>query len=138
EFRSMDYVGNLESEKSITIKIDKTAPTMACGVSPTELWPPNHKLIQVTASVSVSDSGSGPDGFRLISVTSNEPDNGTGDGDTQNDIQEFMVGASDTSGLLRAERSGTGNGRVYAFKYEGYDKAGNVASCDLDVRVRRN
>lgn len=136
EFRSMDYVGNLEPEKAITIKIDATAPTMVCGVSPNELRPPNHKLTQVTATVSVSDLGSGPDGFRLMSVSSNEPDNATGDGDTPNDIQEFMVGASDTLGLLRAERSGTGSGRIYAFTYEGYDKAGNVASCDLEVRVR--
>jgi hypothetical protein len=56
----------------------------------------------------VTDTLSGPAGFTLVSVTSNEPDNGLGDGDQPNDIQGFALGTPSTSGLLRAERAITG------------------------------
>jgi len=44
---------------------------------------------------------SGPAGFVLTSVASNEPDHGLGDGDTPNDIQGWVVGTSSTSGQLK-------------------------------------
>jgi hypothetical protein len=99
------------------------------------MWPPNHVLVQVTASVSVTDDGSGPAGFRLISVTSNEPDSGLGDGDSPNDVQGFVINTPDVSGRLRAERSGAGTGRIYTLIYAGSDNAGNTASCVATVTV---
>ena len=65
---------------------DQTAPTVTCSVSPAQLWPPNHKFVPVTVSVTVADAESGPAGFTLLSAVSNEPDNGLGDGDQPNDI----------------------------------------------------
>ncbi len=41
-----------------------------------------------------------------MSVTSNEPDNGLEDGDASNDFQGWAISTADTSGKLRAERSG--------------------------------
>ncbi len=130
-----DNAGNQEAPNTLTIRIDKTSPTLACSVSPNTLWPPNHKMVAVTASVTVTDLTSGSAGFILTSVTSSEPDEGLGDGDFPNDIQGFIVGTSDTSGLLRAERSGIGNGRVYNLTYEGMDLAGNLATCSVTVTV---
>lgn len=115
--------------------LDTTPPTVTCSASPDTLWPPNHKLTEVNTTVTVSDSGSGPGGFSLVSVTSNEPDEGLGDGDFPNDIQGFTVGTPDTSGFLRAERSGKGTGRVYTFTYQGTDLAGNSATCNVTVTV---
>ena len=74
-------------------------------------------------------------GFTLLQVTSNEPDNGLGDGDTANDIQGFTIGIPDASGQLRAERSGGGVGRIYSLLYEGADRAGNIAACTTLVTV---
>jgi endo-1,4-beta-xylanase len=71
----------------------------------------------------------------LLSATSNEADNGLGDGDFPNDIQGFDVGSADTSGQLRAERSGRGNGRVYTLTYRGLDLAGNTHDCKAVVTV---
>jgi hypothetical protein len=34
----------------------EAGPTMACSVRPNVLWPPNHKFVTVTASVTVSDA----------------------------------------------------------------------------------
>jgi len=118
--------------------IDVTPPTVSCSVSPNVLWPPNHKLVPVTLAVTVTDEESRPVSWTLVSVTSNEPDNGQGDGDTSNDIQGWAVGTPDTSGDLRAERSGTGSGRVYTFVVEGKDQQGNAATCTATVTVQHD
>jgi hypothetical protein len=50
-------------------------------------------------------------------------------------VQGFVVGTPDTSGLVRAERSLPGDGRVYTLEYEGADRAGNSGSCVARVEV---
>jgi hypothetical protein len=125
----IDLAGNSASVTVSGIKIDKTPPVVACSASPDILWPPNNKLVPINVSVTVTDALSGSAGFRLVSVTSNEPDSGLGD------IQRFVTGTASTSGQLRAERLGSGNGRVYTFTYSGSDKAGNTASCTTAVTV---
>lgn len=131
-FFGTDNAGNIEAAKAITIKLDKTPPTVVCSASPS-LLPPNQRLVPVTVSVSLTDSLSGPNGFVLSSVTSNErqPDNDVG-----NDIKGFTVGTPSTSGFLRAERSL--RDRIYTLVYTGSDVAGNHASCTAVVRVARH
>jgi hypothetical protein len=128
-FFGTDNAGNIEAAKTITVEVDKTPPTVACSASPNVLWPPNNKLVPVNASVTVSDALSGPAGFTLVSVASNEPDSGQGD------IQGFAAGTASTNGQLRAQRLGSGNGRVYIFTYSGSDRAGNTTSCTTTVSV---
>ena len=67
----------------------------------------------------------------LLSVTSNEPDNGLGDGDRPNDI----VILDDFTFDLRAERSGTGDGRVYTITYQVTDFCGNSTVASATVTV---
>jgi hypothetical protein len=124
-----DVAGNSASSTVSGINIDKTPPTVACNARPSVLWPPNNKLVAVNASLTVSDSLSGPAGFKLVSATSNEPDSGQGD------IQGFTPGTASTSGQLRAQRLGSGNGRVYTLMYSGTDKAGNSSTCAATVTV---
>ena len=59
-------------------------PDCSASVSPDTLWPPNHQLASVTATVIVTDPGAGSPEVRLVSVTSNEPDNHAGNGDGNN------------------------------------------------------
>lgn len=132
---AVDQAGNSASGIVADINIDKTAPDVTCTPAPAMLWPPNHNLVSVSATVDVIDALSGAAGFVLLAATSNEADNGTGDGDLPNDIQEFDIGAADTSGLLRAERAGTGRGRLYLLSYQGADLADNVATCQGEVSV---
>ena len=68
------------------------------------------------ATVQVTDNCPGVS-FALTSVTSNEPDNGLGDGDTVGDIQDAALGTPDTQISLRAERQGSGDGRIYMVTY---------------------
>jgi hypothetical protein len=128
-FFGADNAGNIETAKTITVQIDKTPPTATCSASPNILWPPNNKLAPIIVSVNMSDSLSGPAGFNLVSVTSNEPDSGHGD------IQGFAVGTPSTSGQLRAQRLGSVSARIYTFTYNGADRAGNSASCTTTVAV---
>ncbi|MGE0394889.1 MAG: collagen binding domain-containing protein, partial [Vicinamibacterales bacterium] len=106
---------------------DVVPPVLSCSVSPAVLWPPNGALVPVSASVVVTDSGSGPAGFTLLSVTSSEPGAG--------DIAGWDIGTPDLSGQLRAKRSGKKGGRVYRLTYQGRDVAGNTATCQVSVTV---
>jgi hypothetical protein len=69
-----------------------------------------------------------------LSVTSNEPTNGLGDGDTPNDWE--VIDAHHVR--LRAERSGKGTGRTYTITVTCTDAAGNAVVRTATVRVPRN
>lgn len=91
------------------------------------LWPPNHKLVPVRIK-GVTDPNNDGAMITVIGVTQDEPVKGLGDGDTGPDA----VLQGDTV-LLRAERSGKGNGRVYMVHFTAED--GNGGSCTGSVRV---
>jgi hypothetical protein len=112
---------------------DEIAPTLEVSVTPDTLWSPNHKYVTVEATVAVTDADPNAS-VTLISVTSNEPDNGLGDGDKPNDI----VIIDDYTFKLRAERSGKGDGRVYTITYEVVDACGNSTVESAEVTVPKS
>ena len=133
-----DVAGN-EAESTVgPINIDKTAPGITCALMPAELWPPNHKMVPIVASVIVSDGLSGVAGFVLDAVSSNEPDSAGRRGDRSGDIQGFSTGTADLDGLLRAERDAHGSGRVYTLTYDARDLADNSAACSAHSTVLDN
>jgi len=89
------------------------------AASRSELWPPNHKLVNVTIAYTVTDDQN-PAPVCALSITSNEPVNGTGDG---NRSPDWEVGDAHHV-FLRAERSGSGNGRIYTVAITCTDAAG--------------
>ncbi len=115
-----------DPDEAMVIIEDTTPPTIDVAVSPDELWPPNHKLVTVIATIDARDVCDPDPQVTLISVSSNEPDNGTGDGDTSNDIQNADIGTDDRVISLRAERKGNGNGRIYTIVYGAEDQSGNT------------
>jgi YVTN family beta-propeller protein len=121
--------GNAESPHTLQVRIDKTQPTVTCTVSPNVLWPPDHKVVTVNTSVTVTDSLSGPGTFQLFSVTNSELDSGQGD------IAGWTIGLPSTVGQLRAMRLGAGSGRTYTLTYRGFDTADNSATCSVVVSV---
>jgi hypothetical protein len=54
------------------------------------------------------------------------------------DIQDDQIGTLDTEFMLRAERSGTGNGRTYTVTYTAVDLAGNKTTQTAAVIVSHN
>jgi hypothetical protein len=110
---------------------DVTAPVVtAIGVSPNTLWPPNHKLVPVTVALAATDACSAVTSA-IASVTSDEPVNGLGDGNTEPD---WVVTGALTL-LLRAERSGLGDGRVYTIGVTSTDASGNATTSYATVLV---
>jgi hypothetical protein len=114
---------------------DSIAPTFEeVSVTPDVLWPANHKYVDVTATVVVSDNFDPNPVVELVSIVSNEPDDGLGDGDTADDI----VIVDDFHFQLRAERSGQGEGRIYTITYKVTDACGNETFAVVTVSVPKS
>lgn len=114
--------------------VDDTPPEIAASVDPSVLWPPDHSMVPIQATVLATDNCSGVS-FVLTSLTSSEPDNGVADGNTVDDIQAATVGTPDTTFLLRAERAANGGGRIYTATYTATDGSQNTAQASPTVVV---
>ena len=113
------------------VEADEQAPAIAAlHASPDRLWPPRHQMVDVSIGVDASDNSGETPTCGLLAVASSDPDNGTGDGDTANDIE--IVGP--TSVRLRAERSGS-KVRTYTLTVECRDGAGNRSTAQTWVTV---
>jgi len=129
-----DAAGN-QSSGSFTVTVhDTTAPAIA-SVTPSKatLWSPNHQMVAISVDAVATDAV-GVASLKIISVTSSEPDNGLGDGDTAGDI----VITGPLSVNLRAERAGKGNGRTYTITVEARDAAGNASAKICTVLVPKS
>jgi hypothetical protein len=107
-------------------------PTIEASLNHDTLWPANHKYVTVHAQVDAEDNFDPNPVVTLVSVTSNEPDNGLGDGDEPDDI---VIMPNERTFKLRAERSGTGDGRIYTITYQATDACGNSSIVELYVTV---
>lgn len=113
---------------------DSTPPEICMTVNPELLWPPNHKMVNIQASVDVVDDTDPNPSWFLQSITSNEPEQGPGNKNYP-DIAGHQLGTPDTKFQLRAERLGTGNGRSYTITYQATDASGNSAAAQATVTV---
>lgn len=140
-----DRAGNRGTVSIAGIRIDRKPPDVTIE-PPTDadaLWPPDHKMSRITVTGRVEDDG-GLAGPLEVEVTSSEPDDavGNGDGTTTGDTNGFdgytrpvrftwTPNADGTFAIplrLRAERAGTGNGRVYTVTVRARDLAGHVST----------
>jgi len=126
-----DAANSMSSAVQTIVVNDVEAPVIT-GVSatPSQLWPPNHKMAHVAIDYAATDNCGGPVTCTL-SVSSNEPINGTGDGNTSPDWQ--VVDAHHV--MLRAERSGNGIGRIYTVMITCSDNKGNTSTSTVTVTV---
>jgi hypothetical protein len=115
---------------------DTTPPELSVGLSPSVLFPPNHRMVPVTATVTARDA-CGSASVVLVAFSSSEDDDapGTGDGQTTGDVQGVTIGSLDLEFAVRAERAGTGPGRVYSAVYSADDGRGNAITRPAAVLV---
>lgn len=130
---------NAPASASVALEIvDTSVPTLAPVLTPAILWPPNHDMINVSIDSHAADNS----GIVTVSATvsSNEPQNGLGDGDTDVDWTAPVI--DPTTGRitlqLRAERSAKGNGRVYTVTVKAIDDVGNASQANVTVKVPFN
>jgi hypothetical protein len=129
-----DWRGEANSCKATVKVVDTTPPSISSvTISPNILWPPNHKMVPVAVGVTVTDACDAgvSNSCRIVSVTSNEPINGPGDGNTTPDYQ--ITGRLTLN--LRAERSGSGSGRIYTVGVACTDASGNSSTEAVAVKV---
>ena len=131
-FSGEDGSGNADTCGSTLTVVDTTPPVIdTLTVTPSLLWPPNHKMVAVTVAVSVTDICDPSASCQISAITSDEPVNGGGDGNTSPD----WVITGPLTAHLRAERSGQGDGRVYTLTVACEDGSGNESTGQVGVLV---
>jgi PKD repeat protein len=116
----------------VTVSPDDANDPPACGLaSPSEaiLWPPSHKRIPVEI-LGVTDPDGDAVAIAITGVTQDEPLDARGDGNTKRDA--VIRG---TQALIRAERAGGGNGRVYQVHFVATDVHGAACTGSVVVAV---
>jgi hypothetical protein len=116
---------------------DVEPPVITVSDKRTSNWPPNHKPFELSIDdyiLSVTDNcpGVSEDDIIIDQVSSDEPRNGKGDGNTSNDI---IVGDDCRIVKLLAERQGSGNGRVYTVYLAVADAHGNIGTAEIKAEV---
>jgi hypothetical protein len=116
---------------------DRRPPVVETIDEPLWTWPPNHRHQAFEPGMfilSATDACGNPIDaatIAVVSVTSDEPENELGDGSTVDDI---MVQCPNTV-MLRAERAGGRNGRVYTIVYRISDENGDNVDVEVHVAV---
>jgi hypothetical protein len=124
--RVTDSLLTAVADVDVTVNNGPPDCTLARAV-PRLVWPPDHRMVPVTVT-GVSDPDDPTVSLRITGVTQDEPVNGLGDSDSTPDAL-----VRDGQTWVRAERSGSGDGRVYAIHFAADDGAGG--SCEGAVRV---
>ncbi|MGZ5441856.1 MAG: HYR domain-containing protein [Thermoanaerobaculia bacterium] len=131
---SSDTRDNLISGSFDVVVEDTTAPTITVATAnPSSLWPPNHKMVPIALTVEATDAVDPSPSIQIVSVSSNQPVNGTGDGDTAPD----WVITGPLSLQLRAERAGNSE-RIYTITVSATDLYGNVSTATIAVSVAQS
>jgi hypothetical protein len=139
-YSATDAAGHTVSATQVVTVVDNTAPVITVNGSTPSMWPPNHKYqtFQLTGFVTgASDNCGGVSLSNVVieKVTSDETENGNGDGNTDDDI---IIAANCKSVQLRSERDGGGNGRVYTITFKVTDSHGVVGRATSKVVVPHN
>jgi hypothetical protein len=131
-----DAAGN-QTQYSFNVTVQDQEPPTIQGLtaSPSVLEPPNHKMVEIILTPQVTDNSLSVQ-CGIVEVTSNEPINGTGDGDQEPDWQ-YLPGQP-LQVLLRAERAQNGVGRTYTIRVRCSDPQGNSTEGIATVFVPKN
>jgi uncharacterized repeat protein (TIGR01451 family) len=114
---------------TVTTSVNHNPVCSAVSAGP-NLWPPNHKWVWSTIT-GVTDADGNPVTVAITGIWQDEPTNGLGDGDTAIDGQ---LGPGN-SFAVRAERSGTGDGRVYHVNFSASDGVGGSCTGSATIGV---
>jgi hypothetical protein len=95
-----------------------------------KIWPPNHKMVGIEI-MGVTDGNGDPLHITIIDITQDETLNAKGNGN----ITPGGDGIGTDTAQVRAERSGSGNGRVYEISFNASDVQGGECEGSITVCV---
>ena len=121
-YRAVDVLGNTEPERTVEVRVDRTAPTLkGLPEADCRLWPPDHRFVPI-ADVVASDAGSGVADLRVEAAPADgEPD---------------TVRVLDGQVWVRAELAPRGRDRTYTVTATAVDRAGNETTATGACLVR--
>jgi N-acetylneuraminic acid mutarotase len=106
--------------------VDRTPPSIASvTASVPVIWPPDGNMVAETIAVGVTDNVDAAPACKVTGVTSNEPVAAAGDWTITGDLTL----------ALRADRLGSGTGRLYTIGVSCTDTAGNTSTATASVSV---
>jgi uncharacterized lipoprotein YddW (UPF0748 family) len=130
-YRSIDNAGNVETARSLTVRIDQTAPVISLSVDPSVIWPPNGKTVPVTISGSGADAVSGLSSVSYVVTDEYGTELGV-------PLRSLNGGSATWTDRLCVEARRNGHdldGRVYQVVATLTDVAGNTATASVIIRV---
>lgn len=135
-----DGINEIKAQSTVSVEVvDTTKPTLSPVPENTILWPPNHKMVDMVIKMNAHDNSGDPLNISAT-ITSNEPENDLGDGDIGPDWTDtsYDPETDELCFQLRAERSGSGEGRVYTVHATVENFNGNPSSTDIEFLVPHN
>jgi hypothetical protein len=117
---------------SFTVTVNDTTPPTINNLTatPLNIWPVNHKMVDVTIAADVVDNCDTAPVTRIVSVAANQPILGPGSGNTTPD---YIITGNLTL-TLRAERTGNQD-RIYTVTVTSTDFSGNTSTSTVLVYV---
>ncbi|MBN1446285.1 MAG: T9SS type A sorting domain-containing protein [Bacteroidetes bacterium] len=134
-----DGNGNTSMQTQTVIVDDVTPPVLTLNTD-LSMWPPNHGYTIFTVAnmvASVTDNCNTAldvSDVKIMAAASDEYENAIGDGDG-NTVDDIVIANDCISVMLRSERAGALNGRVYTITLAVDDGNGNVTTEYFQVQV---
>lgn len=117
--------------------VDTQPPSLHVSLPNSCVWPADHAMQCFTlghdVQVSLTDACDPHPTVRVVSVTSSQPDNGLGDGDTAPDVSW-----TSNQFCIRRERAASLGPRTYSVLVQAADASGNTAMGSLQLTVPKN
>ena len=140
-YTATDASGNKSSATQTVTVVDNTPPKITgAAVDKPVLWPPNHKMVNVTVSYTSTDNCTASSCKLSVSVSEGGDKDGHGDADDDDDHgdghgeQDWQI--IDAHHVRRrAERSGHEGERIYTITITCRDGRGNTSTKTVKVRV---
>lgn len=125
---SLNGGGDVAFFAPLSLERSCSPPRLSVSVSPSILWPPNHKMVPISATISVKDDVDQNPLVTLDSIESNEPGN-------PHDVSA-NIGTGATTFSLMSSRTGSNKaGRVYTITYSARNYCGSTAIATATVTV---